>query len=212
MYPANTAKVVWGGVYPQGEIWETSFAVTLALGPTNQAGADSMADLIAGVFNSTIDTGLRQLVPSAGNMNTLKVYFYNGGSSAAFVSVPSPPSLTGTGGATLPLQACVVVTLLTGAAGRSNRGRMYLPAAGAGVSMANNQLNETIVDTITDQITDLFDGINALEGFTSVAVVSQTHSAARPVTSIRVDSKVDIQRRRANKQAPLFTATAAISS
>jgi hypothetical protein len=111
----------------------------------------------------------------------------------------------GTGGF-CPLQVCMVATLITGAAGRRNRGRMYLPANGIG--FGSHEFPNARVDAVCQALAAWLDALNTLDG--SAVVVSQAGTSKRAITQVRVDSKPDIQRRRANAQVASHTHTATL--
>jgi hypothetical protein len=107
-----------------------------------------------------------------------------------------PESEFGTaGGNAVPNQVCQVVTLRTGLAGRSNRGRQYWPG-----------LQESTVSGsgFTWDSADLANNQTAAAGWRSAmrgadmnpAVLSRTLSSLRECTSVQAQPKLGTQRRR----------------
>ena len=59
------------------------------------------------------------------------------------------------------------------------------------------------MDEICSAIKTFYDDVNTITGFGPICVVSQVVGVAKIVTSVEVDSEVDIQRRRAGSQTEL---------
>lgn len=204
--PAQTIRLVAAGSLPSGEVfntglWCTSTAViesgpelVLALA-VPQVAFNTFFAALAGVFTSgVVPTELLGYYYSAGEFGDTAEF-------SASVPLDNPP---GTGSIRLPDQVATVVSLRTGLAGRSFRGRMYLPLNGLSLD-ANAQLSSSSIGLVADAAKDLVDDINA--GGLEVVVMSATQTLTTPVTSIIVDSILDTQRRRRNKLVPALTAT-----
>lgn len=193
--PAGVSRAVIGGtVTDESEIFEFGFWLDEA--PDNQDDADALAQDVWNSFILEAAPGLDPLIKNDSNFTSCKVYCYpDGGPSASLIGTATAAPEGGTGAGSLPLQACLVVTLLTGAAGRRNRGRMYLPANGTPLA-ANHEFGSGQVDAAVDGIHDWFAGLVAASH--TPIVLSQVAGTHRPVTTVRGDSKVDIQRRRAD--------------
>lgn len=207
--PANTTKVVLAGHLTGGEIFETGFWLT-GDAPVSDAAANVLAASLAASFTSDAAAALRAMIGSGEGYDEVRVYSYvSGGPSASFVGSASLTA-PGTGTTYQGLnQACCVVTLLTGLAGRRNRGRMYLPATHVDIP-SGAEFNPTQVDTIANAVGAWFTDINTAGPGPKVCVMSSAASAATPVLDVRVDNKPDIQRRRANKLAASHTKTVAL--
>jgi hypothetical protein len=204
MIPAGYVKLVIHGSLAGGEIWETAI-----WGPAGSAvDQDSLQDYVntAGDnFVSMLQSAVTALISADSAVLGIRGYLYTGGTTAANVAeYEGYTGSSGTGIGSLPDQCCLVSTLLTAAAGRRNRGRMYWPANG--LSLASHQATATIVNNLADAVADFAGTFDP-----QAVVVSQVAGSARPVTAIRVDTKIDIQRRRANKQVATGSHTASVS-
>lgn len=109
--------------------------------------------------------------------------------------------LNGTGAALMPSQAAMVISLQTNTPGASGRGRLYWPAAGAGVG-STFRITAPPYGLFRDQAKTYLAAIEtALEGAFplitfDLAVRSRRTHTTPHVTRIRVGDVVDTQRRR----------------
>ena len=208
--PASTYRVVFGGSMYGGEVWESGFWVH---GDTieSQATANATASLWAGVLLSPDASGALRISLAAFasadvTVNYVKIYAYpTGGPVATYIGEFTPPAAGGTGQRTLPNQCCLVISERTGFAGRRYRGRMYLPAGKTGAGSFGQMTQAAIQESATAWALAFHDW-NAVDGNGTVVVVSTTGTLFTPVSQVIVDSKIDIQRRRANKEQALYTA------
>lgn len=110
--------------------------------------------------------------------------------------------------ANLPTEVAVVVSLRTGTASRSGRGRIYLPAPSTWNVDLDGRYNHSSRDTLaTDSVAylqPLTVGSNTYEPY----VVSTTEQALRQITSVRVGDVFDVQRRRRNQLAESYVTAA----
>jgi len=173
---------------------------SLSVGDANAAWATALTagwvgtNLAEDVFeNSTImDTASTAGINPATDGQTTRVT----------ATVSHAGSITGN---QLPFQVAVVISLLTDTATRHGRGRLYLPAPD--VSMCTNgALSSTCLTNLDAGFTALFDSLNT-GGLTPV-VRNRTGHTSTVVTSARVGSVFDTQRRRRNKIAETYTAIA----
>jgi hypothetical protein len=169
---------------------------------------DSSTDSVSGVWNY-----LAPFYPSSVTLDLVKVFSYpSGGTTAAFVGQSTGAVKIGTS-ATIPSlnQASLVTTLRTSSAGRRHRGRMYWPL-GSGTNIGTN--GQVTLSTCTGLATRLakhFSDGNAASGWGEAVVVSQVATEAVPVTQITVDTRPDVQRRRANRMTSVQRASAAVT-
>jgi hypothetical protein len=103
----------------------------------------------------------------------------------------------------LPFQVAVVISLLTASATRHGRGRLYLPAPDVSMCV-DGQLSSTCLTNLDAGFTALFDSLNT-DGLTPI-VRNRTGHSSTTVTSARVGSVFDTQRRRRSKIAETYTA------
>jgi hypothetical protein len=149
-------------------------------------------NLVEDVFeNSTImDTASTAGIDPATDKQTTRVT----------ATVSHAGSITGN---QLPFQVAVVISLLTNAATRHGRGRLYLPAPDVSMS-TNGALSSTCLTNLAAGMTALFDSLNT-SVLTPVVRNRKAHSSL-DITSARVGSVYDTQRRRRNKIAETYTA------
>lgn len=199
--PANSLRVVIKGTLATSEKFNTGFWMKdVPIGGATAANAAATA--IAGHFTAAgVTSNIAAMIRSNSSFDDLTVYAYGGGSGATFVGT-AHLGVTGTGSAaTMPLQTCAVVTLQTPLAGRKFRGRMYLPAQAWALDSGSNFSVSGLVTPALASLKNFFDACNldsSLGG--TVAVVSNAGSASTTVSQIAMDTRPDVQRRRANNQ------------
>lgn len=202
--PAGANRIVLRGVMPGGEIFETGFWMT-GTGVASEATANALAEIIAGTLNSSDASGAMRissvaLWKASVSWTEVRVYAYNGGTAAAWIgSFILTPARTGTSsGAVLSNQTSMCLSLRTGLAGRRNRGRMYLPVNGLALDL-DGQWTVAQVGPIAAAWAQAFTDINASDTG-KIVVVSSVGSTAHQVTSVIIDTRPDVIRRRANQQ------------
>lgn len=211
--PAATAHVQLVGTVAATESFACGFWLS-GVQVDSQNAATNIANGIANTWGiSSAPAAVKVLVPPDTSYTGVKVYFYDGVTAGAKWQATSTfaAATVGQSVASCPLQTSVVVSLLTGLPGRSNRGRLYLPAAGA--ALTTHLLSTADTQSIANGMADFFTKLNALNAGASgiVSVVSQAKGTANDVTSVRVDNKPDIQRRRAKSLAASQIKTAAVA-
>lgn len=210
--PANTAHYNIVGTSPHGEIFATGFWTRQETPPS---GFQNWQDHLAGVRDilDTDDIGAPwRMLPTNAAYTELTGYFYGAGNDGSATVVGAVPyAHTGiVSNQSMPLQCALCLSLGTGLPGASRRGRMFLPAYGLG--LADGQLTQADIDRFTDWWRDRFMEINAetvLEA--TVVVVSDKLGETFDVTEVTADSRLDIQRRRANGETELRQASAPLS-
>lgn len=221
MAPNNTARLTIGGGSYGGEVWECSLwfkPTTVGQSmPADNAGAATMLDnMTTGTEWDTLAAALVRFLPPEGGISQAKLYSYPTGGTAATAIAAKALSVAGTGtGNTGPAQLCLVATLLTGQAGRSFRGRIYVPAVDVSLSGDHNA-TQVDIDAVANGVaqylswTKLADIITSGQGVLGV-VASTVRGVATSITQVRCDSKPDVQRRRANKLAATRTSLADVT-
>lgn len=200
--PAQAVKTVISGTLANGEVFSHSqwFKAASAL---DQTSLDGLVGAVVGSLGGNLlSAGNLAYFPSTTSWLQVTGYYYAGGSTAALTSIAPVAGKTGTsGGSALPNQCCEVVTLQTGVPGRSHRGRVYLPGVSTG-NMVNGQVATSVVTALATGYQTFLQGVRDFPTYGLPPVVcSPRTSAMYDITTIRVDSRVDIQRSRANKQA-----------
>jgi hypothetical protein len=116
------------------------------------------------------------------------------------VDIPVPPILGTVGGDYLPFNAAVVITLRTGLAGRSFRGRLYH------IGLAESNITGNVINTVYQtSLGNLYASLITPGGANNpTMVVASRYSnglprvtgLTTPVSSLQINTRVDTQRRR----------------
>nr|CRY97315.1 hypothetical protein [uncultured prokaryote] len=200
-YKSGTIKYTLNGTLNGGEVFSFGFQTEVD-GSPSQTQVDAGLGLITEWLGSTDSLGIRQHMSTNLKFTSCTAYGYAGGSSA---SVQSEGTLnipgTHSDGPELPNQCAVVASLLTGKPGRSKRGRSYLPL------LSDPQFQGQMAPSTCTQIAEAYANLmNAyLDGTASglpqtPVVASITHGYNTPLTEVRVDTRWDVQRRRAAQE------------
>lgn len=208
--PLGYSRSVIHGSLPGGEIWQVGLWAAEA--PSDQAATQSQADSFAADVATqwATGTGPKSLITSTTTVDGVTVYSYTTASGKAEFVAESALSLTGVNGAqTMPDQVALCVSLETGHAGRRNRGRIYLPVNAPG-TLTSGQLTAAQCADQAEWVAALIGLWNGHLAGNNVCVLSQAAGSSNPIISTRVDSRFDIQRRRANRQTILQQATATV--
>lgn len=200
--PANVVRIVLSGDLPNGEIWSTGFF----LQGDNMSTPGQLTSLATKVANSlgtgpdgeAMATTLVKLCNNQTNWRKTSAYYYAGGStksSAVGEYVWPTPKVGGTN-VGLPEQCAAVVSLRTDHPGRSYRGRMYLPCTGANLQV-NGQLVQQDVDAVAGAWGENLSRLGDPD-LDPIPIIVSTHlGLSTPVTSVKMDSRVDTMRSRA---------------
>lgn len=203
--PAEVYRVVASGSLAGGEIWSTGLWVQ-GHTPATQADADSAAELWMAQLVSTTDPAPFLLMAenwwsTQTTLERVTTYCYPaGGPHAAFIGSYDQLTTGQQGSQTKPNQVALVTSLRTGIAGRRSRGRMYVPLTGGPLG-ADGQVPTAGAQAIADSWGTFLGDWNASGDNGTVVVVSASATQAYPITQVVVDTRPDIQRRRANRQA-----------
>lgn len=210
--PAGCTHVKFGGASAQGERWETGFWMFKDFATPITANAAALA-----AYNSLVGTGdlftvLKASLYSDTTLSYVRLYAYSTtGTKSTTIGeyLPATPVPGTSGSATiLPLQVAAVVTLRTAQPGRRGRGRMYLPFNVPG-GAPGGQGNLGTFQSITNALKKTINDMQATTEWTGgrMIVVSQTGTTSADVLKLTMDTRFDVQRRRANKQAVTGTAS-----
>jgi len=194
--PTGVSRWVLQGHLANGEIFETGWWEEFA--PDTETAANSAAEAQWGTFKSSCETALVATLPATAGYDGLKVYSYPvGGPGASVIGNSTSSGFAGSASTSNADQLAMVITTLTGQAGRSKRGRMYLPATG--VAPANGFMTAATCTAVVNAVANFFRVLVA--GSTDPVVVSQKGAgSAQHIVAVRVDQRYDIQRRRANRE------------
>lgn len=200
----RSARMVVSGTLPGNEIFTTGFWVQV-FDPSETA-----KQLLDSMNGPTTNGIIQQIQAQNGPdvvTNRMAVYLYPPGAAVASDHAEVAFQLAGTAqGAPLPNQCSLVVSLRTSVP--SARGRMYLPLTRGDLPAATHQVSNQDVDQCETNALSTFNAINALTQDPRVLVRSTNGDI---VQRIIVDSRVDIQRRRANKQTIAYRKTGTVT-
>lgn len=206
---AGTGRIVLSGSLGQGEVFSTGFWVT-GSGPTSAADAQAkMNTFFSEVVAGPLDR-LRALIDANSAYTRMRLYWYNLASPApaTYIVDAVGGAAAGTGTGSHPQQTAIVASLRSQTLGRGGRGRMYLPANAA--DLGAHELSQTSCTNLANAVAAILDSGAKVGGTAGDAIVnSQSLGQQVRVARVIVDSRPDIQRRRADAQTVLFTATAA---
>lgn len=195
--PAGVSKVVVHATTDSSaEIAEWGFWIGYT--PTSPTNANDSAAAIASAFQAHYGA-IKALMSTDSTYDEIRLYGYpTGGPTATYVGAAPVTGGAGSGSGSGPLQQAMVMTLRTGLAGRSHRGRMYLPAFG--LNLSGHIFASTPTSDAVEAVAAFLSAVNDAFPGGPVCVVSQTLSTATAVTSVDADYRADVQRRRANRQ------------
>lgn len=203
-------RVTLGGPLPSGEVWSVNpvFEVLWASTPT-PAQMQAVAVAIAAVVPGT---NLRSALSSSSGLTKVRVEARDNAYNLLGVGEATPASaISGTGTASKPLQASVVLSLRTDYPGASKRGRLYWPALGVGLQSDTLRIPAATcagiashaavyLDAIADAIQSVFTGVDVW-----LSVYSTVLGSSEPITSIWVGDILDVQRRRRDSAAESYS-------
>lgn len=197
-YAAHVAWVAQGRL-PGGEVWSCTLRTVPAGGPPFDGldlaeGCDTaMADW------TTFLGGAQQGFATGTYLDRVLGYVYDDGGVLVEQAASTLSPVQGAGTQVQPNQCAVVVSLLTGQAGRSRRGRIYVPWLASGLTAG--RLVAAQVTAAADRAAvlavearDWGFGGPTLSG--ELVVASATYGYNTPVTQIRVGNVMDTQQRR----------------
>jgi hypothetical protein len=189
-------------------VWLRSTVIGGAAPGTNAQAQTAVSAIVAMTQFSAFITAVKAWLVTTDAYTNCALYSYpTGHTSADAIGTQTFGSSTGLSTQYGPRQMSRVITLRTGQAGRSFRGRMYIPAPG--VTILSNGLIQNDAQPACDALTAWFRAM-ALASFwpAGTGVFASVHSPTRgvmtSVTQVSCDSRPDIQRRRANR-LPLGT-------
>lgn len=209
--PANSLRIVATGSLPSGEVWNTGFWLVPATPITSID--DLLLDMaVPQTAWNTFWAATASLRSAGTPASQLLGYYYAGGESGGKATYSGAVPLTandGTGLPRMPDQVAIVASLRTGLAGRSFRGRMYLPINNMTLG-ADGQMGSATGTLICNAVGAMLDACASSSLVPNV--VSATQSTQQPITLISMDTVLDTQRRRRNKIKPDATATYVMGS
>lgn len=210
----NSAHILYtfSGALPGGEEWTVGLR-TVAAAPT--AAFLSAAALDLGVlFQTMLNTGLDgvfRLNPAGVTFTKVTARAVDIHGITTIVEERSDFGATGSAADQhCPNQTALVFTLKTSRAGKSGKGRVYLPLLSPAALDANGRISGTVTDHLATNFATFLTAVDAYdhggaEGPFEIAVQSKVFpGAAAPVTSVAVGNVLDTQRRRRDKLVEVY--------
>lgn len=209
--PNNVIRWTISGSYHGEETWNFDWWTAPTTAPTSAADfQDTLNQLKAALDANTFPATLATLMCTGGdNVGALKGLAYTTGQTAEYVAVANWTGINGTSNSFGTLQQAFVVTTLTDHPTRSTRGRMYLPADGVQLDATHRVPLASVSGVVTKLATALSTG-NFNPKIGPPVVVSRKYTKTTRIVNLRYDLRLDIQRRRANKQGTGVQTTVAI--
>lgn len=183
----------WSAGFSFGSVGTTELVNTPAA--LSEWADDAMAILADA---GTSATQVRNMLSTAGSIDSVSTYLYGVSGPAVLVGTSTAAAIAGTGTLNHPPQISTVVSLLTGIAGRSFRGRAYWPNLSTSIAsslMMSPSNAQNIANAFAEILGLITDAGNPLPGF-YLGVYSATQDVVTLVTSLAVGTAFDTQRRR----------------
>lgn len=219
-YAPQTIKFSIFGTLYTSQTWSTGFACQLgpaAAVPTPQDMIDICND-VWGAAGTQFSAAFSKTNNASCRITGLRADYYGlGGTQASAIGEASDTvASVGNGTANNTPLLALVSTLRTALPGRSGRGRMYWPLTGLATGGTAGQVLTADAGTVATSVAGAFTQINALDASAvwykgiKVVVASGTKSINNQVTTVDVDTLVDVQHRREDSFTAAGTGTAAV--
>lgn len=186
-------RVVLSGGLALGDEWSSSFhcdvigvsTVALTAGAVKDALEDNWSTIASSYYSGT-------------TLNRISVYEIPITGGPATDQAEETVTLAGSSSSVpVPANVAVVATLLTGAPGRSRRGRMYWPAFQSSALDTTGRIEAPFPSNLATFLADTFGQIN-IAGTRTVGVYSRTNASISDVQAVSVGDVWDTMRSRRN--------------
>lgn len=153
---------------------------------------------------------IRQVIGQPTRLQTIRCSAIGtDGKETAVALVEGTPLSIGTSSGVNPSQIAVTASLISGKPGASNRGRVYWPCLGQGVEVTGLITSAAALSIATDTAAFIHDletaGATLITPGLEGSIISQTKGTAIAIQSVRVGNRLDVQRRRANKEEEAYS-------
>jgi hypothetical protein len=209
-------RFVMRGTINSSQTWSTGFWNLVTGSPINSTSLFTWLSGQEDIVDAWWNTGPKAFNAATHTLLTnLDAYYYPAGATKATVSagVQLGTALAGSGTAG-NAQTALVVTTYTGHAGKSGRGRLYVPLTAQITHDTVSILQLTDCQSLADATATLIGATasNSGGGLDMVPAVAtpQVAGPGLPIISVAVDQRTDSQRRRADKILSPAIATADI--
>lgn len=201
---------IFGDMLNGGEIWSTGFRIGTAAEGGGNFGVDTgWVDALKPLWQAVFTGATQNFSPRFRTLGIKAGVVQEDGKmdlDTIYTSTYATPIAGGSSGPTFPPQCAIVVSLrAANPVGLGSKGRMYLPGFNAPID-ANGQISGTDTNRLATDMKTFLDAaevatnspgyvINASQGRVGVPFAAPVN---RRVTSLRVGSVYDTQRRRRN--------------
>lgn len=210
--PSGYSRTTFHGTLPGGEIFNWSLWANEA--PADQAATQAQATAFATELLAAPATGqlhAADIMSTDSSFTGVRVYSYADATGHAKYIAEASAVKPGSGiqSGLLPNQCAIVATLKTGVAGRRNTGRVYLPATKLSIQ-AGGQWGTSGAQSLANWLANFISRCNSHIGTQKLGILSQTAGTFQPITTVFVDARIDIQRRRANRLVPVGSGSSVV--
>lgn len=207
---AFVKHVVYGNIATAGS-WSISVEQDVGTGVVTIASLASAATAVRSAAVGQLLGGTNSLATLFSDHVSIvgcKSYLYANYNDLRATAVGESPAAASGGSSTpsLPPQVAVCVTKLTGRAGASGRGRLFLPLLALPLAGGDFQFAPANATRIAAAVSGFLAAVNTNanpSGTASpVSVISRSKNAAYPISGVRCDSLMDTIRARRDKLVP----------
>jgi hypothetical protein len=195
-------RCVIRGTTETTQTWSTGFSVTND-GTATNSELFTWLTAIDGLVKTWLSGVIATNWWDSGTQYTvLDAYSYPAPGGAFALAGLASSGTIGANTGKAPTQLAAVYSLRSGRAGRTGRGRMYVPVTAANAFTGTGQLGVSFMTTASTQFKTFFDAVNTLSIGTAAAevvVAGRDSGAGAPVTTLQLGSKLRTQRRRTDK-------------
>lgn len=205
---AGVVRCAVSGLTPSNQKWVNVHHMQYSDGASSPGLTEitAMDALLARLYTGTSFAGGTPWISLCGPVTQIQQIDYTilDGTSLGYTIAHAA---TGPGTSSTPSECAPVLTLLTGRRGRRYRGRVFMPPPSNAQLASTGQLNNSTAVSITSQYNGMNSALSAILWKPVVASYGHgtDHGApvqwtpfATPVTAVRMDLNVDVQRRRKN--------------
>lgn len=224
-FPLRHNVLTLFGSLPAGEIWQTSFKFAgdtvpfpVILDEVTELQGFVNDDSAGGAWSTKLTALFAPLNQANALLQGIRASAVND-SGRVTATADRSFSIGGTGVGAMPNQIAVVGSLLSATPGPTGRGRVYLPASGITITPSTGAMANPTTATVNTALAGLVDKIVATanaagaSGSYHVVVASSGGLSAAPanhiVTTVKVGSIPDTQRRRRNRMREIYSSAPA---
>lgn len=208
-------KVRISGTMPGGEVWSINpcFGVGGGTEAVEEYGdlLEWATDIASLNTNKIFPAAPLEILSTAARITQVRTEFYDPtGKLTQVAEIGATSAAVGSFTPNKPFQSAMVVSLRTGRAGRSYRGRLYLPALNVTLTPATLRIDPAIRNGVSSQMAAwLRDIANVAPGVPRIdpVVVSQTIGVVTGITNVEVGDILDTQRRRRDSLEEAYFST-----